>query len=152
MATLYSFLKGLSSSINCPNNQHVYDSCSLCMSIESVAKPFASANNYCKPGGGNLVLILDTPHFNRINQLLEDLGERARFWIGYMYSSIGVRITADGGVASFIIQNNNNFITGQTRDSSEQCIGIENGMFFNEDCSTHLPFLCQYDYSSMNCI
>ena len=129
----------------------MYDTCSVCMSIESVAKPFASANNYCKSGGGNLALVPDIPHFNRMKRYLESLKKTGKFWIGYKYHGDGLRITADGSVASFVIRNNSNFITGQTRDSPQQCIGIENGKFFDEDCSTRLPFLCQYDYSSMNC-
>lgn len=142
VAGLVVFVSGL----NCPEKQYPY-TCPSCLSITAEeTSEFDSAEESCRNSDGGLVTIEDSSQFQRLGRYLEGFNLSSnRLWVGYRYSGSGNRIDTDGKTASPVLLNQNSFAPGDTH-RTDDCIGIQMGLFFSAPCSESLGHVCVHLY------
>ena len=136
----------LVSGLNCPEKQYPY-TCPSCLSITAEETlEFDSAEESCRESDGDLVTIEDSSQFQRLGRYLEGFNLSSnRLWVGYRYSRSANIIGTDGRAASPVLMDQSNFAPGDTH-RSDDCIGIQTGLFFSAPCSEPLGHICVHLY------
>lgn len=135
-------------STSCQTNQYRYK-CNTCFAIEDHPQSFNLAHQFCRDRRGHLLQLKDNTDFSTIKRYLKGLKETRKLWIGYRYNNSNDRVSADGGVASSVILQDENFNHQANQPDEMTCIAINGSFFSDVPCSNQLHPLCAYDYSGM---
>ena len=141
----------LSWSFSCPSSQYQYSGCSTCFSVEDQPLDFDAASDFCLSRNGSLLTFNNVSDILRLKRYLEGLQiESQRIWVGFrLRDDNGRRILTtvertdvpddilDGSVRE-------NFTSG---GAGEMCVGMREGRFFADACSSSHHFLCAHTYS-----
>ena len=136
----------LSEAFSCPPNQHLFDDCSTCFSVEVSSLDFKGAMDFCSSGGGGLVTLNNSADVYRLQRYLEGLRvESLGLWVGLRYNASGAIVSADGGEVPDEVLADSRVSLGVRNELT--CIGIRRGQFFASACAGSQQFICAYTYS-----
>ena len=125
----------------------------MCLRVtaSNEVQSFETAQTECQNGNGGLVPFSDSNQFETLKRYIQVLGApSSTYWVGYRYNETGTPVDANnqmiGQQESAILNDINNFVSGETAGDGV-CVAINNeGLLQNLDCAMPMPYICANAY------